>query len=151
MMLQRRSRWAGSVILALSVALWAQAAAASSSSDDTASECQSHAMHMQRAMHGSQVEAEGCCPMHAAVLADCSLHLVMLLAPVAPPDCCALSGAPAPATEFLTSSSAPEQPQDSASEIRRAAPLSLERATFSEAATPRFTKPVFDLKTDLRI
>jgi hypothetical protein len=139
MILLRAIRRTLSLTLALSVALWAASAAGMLSAASHASQCHARMPHVQH-----QAAPRPCCPSHAA-----SLPINFFT----PPPCCDLSNQPArplafvvtpgkfragPVSGGVTVSAKFVSPQSSS-------------AILTEGSSPRFVKPVFDLKTDVRI
>jgi hypothetical protein len=139
MSLQRAMRRVLSLILVLSVGLWAEGGLAMLSAASHAPQChaaRSHAHHAAVAMP--------CCPSHAALAL---VHFIN------PPPCCDLSNQPARPLAFVVVPGKFRSGQLSASGAA-AAMFVLPQAGSALSligASPPFVKPVFDLKTDLRI
>ena len=134
---QRAMRRMLSLILALSVGLWAQCGLAMLSAASHAPKCHaamSHEHHMVAAMP--------CCPSHA-----------VSAVPVDPPPCCDLTRQPA---RPVASAVVPGKFRSGQFSANGAAGAMLVPPQRSSALSligdsPPFVKPVFDLKTDLRI
>jgi hypothetical protein len=123
-----------SLILALSVVLWAEGAVAMLSAADHPAQC----ARMQHA-----ATSMPCCPSDTASFP----------ANFAPPPCCDLSTQPARPLAFIVIPSKYRLGQLSVSGtagVVFAPPLGSFARSVNVAA-PSFVKPVFDLKTDLRI
>jgi hypothetical protein len=139
MNLQYAVRRIWSLVLALSVGLWAQCGLAMLSAASHAPQCHaamSHAHHMAAAMP--------CCPSHAA---SAVAHVFD------PPPCCDLSSQPA---RPLASAVVPGKFRSGQLSANGSAPSMFvpppaRSAVLTVADSPSFVKPVFDLKTDLRI
>lgn len=138
-----------SLILALSVGLWAQCGLAMLSAASHAPQCHaamSHVHHAAAAM--SQVHhaaaAMPCCPSHAA---SALAHLFD------PPPCCDLSGQPARPLASAVMPGKVRVGHFDASGVAGTMFVPPERSAALSVidASPPFVKPVFDLKTDLRI
>jgi len=149
MSFQRAIRRILSLILALSVGLWAQCGLAMLSAASHAPQCHaamSHVHHAAVAM--SQVHhaaaAMPCCPSHAASVPAHFLD---------PPPCCDLSSQQALPSTFVVMSGKFRSGQLSAN--RAVGPMFVSpqqsSALFLFNASPPSVKPVSDLKTDLRI
>jgi hypothetical protein len=135
----RATRRILALTLALSVALWAASATGMLSAASHRSQCHARMPHMQHVAAPMQ-----CCPSHAASL------------PVnyfTPPPCCDLSNQPARPLAFVVMpgkfragpmSGAVTASAMFVSPLRRSARL-------KDGSSPPFVKPVFHLKTDLRI
>jgi len=125
-----------SLMLALSVALWAESGLAMLAADHAA-ECRAQMFHTP------QAHAMSCCPMHAASAPSRFFD---------PPPCCDLSNQPRPLA-FLVTSGKSRSSQLSAGNTACVllAPVQRSSAFLLVADTPPFVKPVFDKKTDLRI
>jgi len=138
MRLPRTDRRILSLILALSVVLWAEGAVAVFPAADHPAQC-ARMPHMQRAAN-----AMPCCPSHAASVPANFFS---------PPPCCDMSKQPARPVAYLATSgkSRSDQGRASSGGSLISAPLQRESAFLLIAASPPFAKPVFDLKTDLRI
>jgi len=139
MSLQRTMRRLLSLTVALSVGLWAQCGLAMLSVASQARQCHaamSHAHHLAAAMP--------CCPPHAA---SAAVHLID------PPPCCDLSSQPARPLASAVESGKFRSGQFSANGSAGAMfiPPQQSSAFLRVADSPPFVKPVFDLKTDLRI
>jgi hypothetical protein len=129
-----RRTW--SLVLALSVGLWAQCGLAMLSAATRAPECHaamSHAHHLAAAMP--------CCPSHSAS------------ANFDPPPCCDLSSQPAQplASALIPGKSRSGQFSAHGDADSMFVPPQASSAVLTDADSPPFVKPVFDLKTDLRI
>jgi hypothetical protein len=127
-----------SVLLALSVGLWAQCGLAMLSAASHAPQCHAAMAHAHHAM-----AAMPCCPSHG----------VSPVAPLFDPPCCDMSSQP---TRSLASAVAPGKSHSGQVNASRAAdvifvPPQLSSAFLRVADSPPFVKPVFDLKSDLRI
>jgi len=94
--------------------------------------------HMQHAANSMP-----CCPPR---LASCPTK-------AAPPPCCDLSNQPAPPLAFIVTAGKARPDQISGSSAAGVMPVAQQRsfAPLSAVSSPPFVKPVFDLKTDLRI
>ncbi len=134
-----RSRTILSFVLALSMVLWADGAVAVISATSHAAQCHARVPHMQHAANSMP-----CCPSHAASLPASF---------IAPPPCCDLSNQPARPLAFVVTAGKSRSSQLSASGTAGAMFASSQRASeaFPVTDSPPFVKPVFDLKTDLRI
>jgi len=127
-----------SLALALSVGLWAQCGLAMLSAAGHTPKCHAGLMHGHHA-----VAAMPCCPSHS----------VSPIAYLFDPPCCDMSGQPA---RSLASAVVPGKFRSGQfSANGNAAAMSVPPRHFSAflsaAESPPFVKPVFDLKTDLRI
>jgi hypothetical protein len=135
---ERVTRRAFSLALALSVGLWAQCGLMMLSAANLAAQCHSAMPHSHHAM-----AAMPCCPSHAA----------SALAPLFDLPCCDMSAQPArPLASAAVPgkfSSGPFGSNGSADTML--IPLQQSSASLPVANSPPFVKPVFDLKTDLRI
>jgi hypothetical protein len=132
--LPRTDRRILSLILALSVLLWAEGAVAMLSAADHPAQC-ARMQHTANSMP--------CCPSQSASFP----------ANFAPPPCCDLSNQPVPPLAFIVIPGKSRLGQLSVSGTTSVmlAPPQGSFARPAIAATPSFVKPVFDLKTDLRI
>ncbi len=126
-----------SLTLALSVVLWAEGAVAVLPAAVHAAQC-ARMPHMQHAANSMP-----CCPPRPA---SCSTKS-------APPSCCDLSNQPVPPLAFIVTPGKSRPDQISGSSTADVMPVAQQRsfALLSAAVFPPFIKPVFDLKTDLRI
>ena len=136
MSLQRARRRILSLVLALSVGLWAQCGLAMIFAASHASKCHATMSHAHHA-----VAAMPCCPLHAA-------SAVFDL-----PPCCDLSSQPARPLASVVVPGKPRSGQFSANGAAGAlfVPPQQSSAFLAVADSPPFVKPVLDLKTDLRI
>ena len=139
MSLQLTMRRIWSLVLTLSVGLWAQCGLALLSAASHAPQCHaamSHAHHVAAAMP--------CCPSHAA---SAAVHLFD------PPPCCDFSSQPARPVASAVVPGKLRSGQFSATGPAGAmfVPPQQSSAFLRVADSPPFIKPVFDLKTDLRI
>ena len=128
-----------SLILALSVGLWAESGLAMLSAASHAPQCHAampHAHHPAAAMP--------CCPSHAAVAI---VHFIE------PPPCCDLSNQPARplAVVVVPGKFRSGQLIPNGAAGAMFVPPQAGSALSLIGASPPFVKPVFDLKTDLRI
>jgi hypothetical protein len=135
---QRAMRRILSLILALSVGLWAQCGLAMLSAASHAPQCHaamSHAHHMMAAMP--------CCPSHAA----------SPIAHLFDPPCCDMSGQPARSSASAVTPGKFRSGQFDAIRATGAMLATPQRSSLflRISDSPPFIKPVFDLKTDLRI
>jgi hypothetical protein len=123
------------LVLALSVGLWAQCGLAMLSAATHTPQCHAAMSHAHHA-----VAAMACCPSHSAS------------AVFDPPPCCDLSSQPA---RPLASAAVPGKLRSGQFSARGTAGAAFVLQHFSAfltvADSPPFVKPVFDLKTDLRI
>ena len=135
---QRAIRRTLSLMLALSIALWAEDGLAMLTADHGA-QCHSRMSHTQQQAHPMP-----CCPMHAASVPSSFFE---------PPTCCDLSNQPARPLAFLVISGKSRSSQLGARSAAAAmfVPSQRSSAFFLIADSPPFVKPVFDKKTDLRI
>jgi len=127
-----------SLILALSVGLWAESGLAMLAVDHGA-QCHARMSHKQ-----PQAHAMPCCPMHAASVPSSFFE---------PPPCCDLSKQLARPLAFLVISGKSRSSQLSALSAAAAmfVPSQRSSAFFLVADSSPFVKPVFNKKTDLRI
>ncbi len=128
-----------SLILALSVALWAASAAGMLSAAGHASQCHARMPHVQH-----QAAPMPCCPSHVTSL------------PVnffTPPPCCDMSNQPARPLAFVVMPGKFRAGASSGGVTANAMFVSPQRssALLTDGSSLPFVKPVFDLKTDLRI
>jgi len=126
-------------MLALSVVLWAEGAVAMLSAAGHAAQCRARMPHVQH-----RASSMPCCPSHSA-----SVRPNLFQAP----PCCDLSNQPARPLAFIGMSGKVYAGELIASMVAGAmlAPAGRRSAFRSQAQSPPFVKPVFDLKTDLRI
>jgi len=126
-------------MLVLSMVLWAEGTITTLSAADHAAQCYAGMRQMQHAANSMP-----CCPSHAASLPANFF---------APPPCCDLSNQPARPLAFIVTSGKSRSSQLSVSGPASAVLVSPQRtsAVFPVTDSPPFVKPVFDLKTDLRI
>jgi len=126
------------LLVALSAALWAESGLALLPAVSQASQC-----HV-RVLHTQQTHSMPCCPRHTVSAPSFFFE---------PPPCCDLSNQPARPVAFVVTSggrySTPLPASDIASVIF--VPPQGSSALSLMAASPPFVKPVFDLKSDLRI
>ena len=123
-----------SLILALSVVLWAEGSGAMLSAADHPAQC-ARMQHTASSMP--------CCPPRPLSCPTKS----------APPSRCDLSNQPAPPLAFIVTPGKSRPDQISGSGTAGVAPVAQQTsfAFLSAAVSPPVVKPVFDLKTDLRI
>jgi len=136
--LQRTIRTALSLLLALSVAVWAESVLAMLASHDPA-QCHARMVHAPEQAH-----AMPCCPSHMASIP--ASYIV-------PPPCCDLSNQP---SRPLTVAVVPSKFRPSQLGMESAAGAVFVSAQTGSALglianSPPFIRPVLDLKTDLRI
>jgi len=110
--------------------------------------CSLHA-HVRVPPVSAKTVAAGCCPAHSVANSQCPSHPVRVAA-TDDQDCCVLSKQPARPLALLLSDSSSHSVQAAAT---AAAPETLASSIKppNPANAPFFVKPVFDLKTDLRI
>jgi hypothetical protein len=125
------------LILALIVVLWAEGVVAMLPTGDYPAQC-ARAPHMQHAANSMP-----CCPPRPE---SCSTKST-------PPSCCDLSNQPVPPLAFIVTPGKSRPDQISGSSTAYVMPLAHQKsfALLSSVSSPPFVKPVFDLKTDLRI
>jgi hypothetical protein len=136
---QRAIRRALSLMLALSVTLWAETGLGMLPAAGHGSQCHTQMAHMHQ-----QASLMPCCPSHS-VSVPANFF--------APPPCCDMSKQPARPVAYLATSGKSQSNKLRASSGGSlvSAPLQRESAFLLTAASPPFVKPVLDLKTDLRI
>jgi hypothetical protein len=139
MSLQRTMRRILSLVLALSVGLWAQCGLGMPSAAAHGPQCHAAMSHSHNV-----AAAMPCCPLHAT---SAAVHLFD------PPRCCDLSSQPA---RPLASTVVPGKFRSGQLSAKGAtggmlSPRQEDSAFLRAADSPPFVKPVFDLKTDLRI
>jgi hypothetical protein len=128
-----------SLVLALSVGLWAQCGLAMLSAANHAPQCHARMSHPHHA-----ADAMPCCPSRAA---EAVAHFFD------PPPCCDLSSQPVRPLTLAVTSGKFRSSQFGANGAASAMLVPQERSSafLSVVDSPSFVKPVFDLKTDLRI
>jgi len=132
-------RRALSLMLALSAALWAETGLGMLPAIGHGAQC-----HAQMAQMHHSAASMPCCPSHAASVPANFF---------APPPCCDMSKQPARPVAYLATSGKSRSNQFCASSGGSlvSAPLQRKSAFLPISVSPPFVKPVFDLKTDLRI
>ena len=138
MSLQCAIRRVLSLMLALSVAMWAGTGLGMLPAG-LGLQCHTQMAHMHQ-----PASSMPCCPSHAGSVPANFF---------APPPCCDMSKQPARPVAYLATSgkSRSNQLRANSGGSLISAPLQRRSALLRIAASPPFAKPVFDLKTDLRI
>jgi hypothetical protein len=127
-----------SLVLALSITMWAQCGVAMISAASQAPQCHARMLHAHRA-----ASAMPCCPSRVA---SAVAHLFD------PPPCCDLSSLPARPLASALIPGKVRSGQFSANGVTGTfVPPQRDSNILRVADSPAFVKPVFDLKTDLRI
>jgi hypothetical protein len=92
---------------------------------------------------------ENCCPSHANLMHKCQLQVALTLV-ATHPECCTISAPPARPFAVLVNS-AGQVPLHASAAVVSGLDIDVARSTRGAESSPYFVKPVFDLKTDLRI
>jgi hypothetical protein len=150
---QRTSRAILSLMLALAIAAWAEPGLAMMPASGHAAQCHARMMHgHHHASPAAMRMATSCCHQRVNSMPCCPAH------PSSPPshcgdrsDCCAISTQPARPLAFLVSGNLLSQLNTNGLAGAELLPPRQSSLFSPLADSPQFVKPVFDLKTDLRI
>lgn len=152
MILRQQIRTLASLLLAVSLSLWAEAGAAATPLAGHGPECHAHsapASHVAMAAMPEKMAA-GCCPGHATSKRGCPSHPAVSLAPTERPDCCAMNDGPERPAAFLVTSS-PTLHHYTNAAITVTPELALSPAAEMHVDSPPGARPILDQKADLRI
>jgi len=149
MILRQQLRTLASLLLAVSLSLWAETGPAVAFPVGHGPECHAHSALMSHAAMDPVKMESGCCPGHETK-AGCPSHPGISLAPMDRPDCCAVNGAPERPISFLVTSSTSLHSYANAA-VAVAPEPALSPAAGERAELPHYSRPVLDQKADLRI
>jgi hypothetical protein len=141
-------RKSASLLLAVFVLSWTSLSSAMEPGSKMVHLCHTPAHHTVTNPAPAQ-HHENCCPSHASLIHKCHLQ-VALTALAAHPECCTISAPPARPLAVLVNSAGQISLHPSASVVS-GIDINVERSTRRPELSPQFVKPVFHLKTDLRI
>ena len=149
MTVSQQIRRSVSLLLATCVLFWTSASAAMQPGSKIVHLCHTPAHHTV-SKAAPAPHHENCCPSHASLMHKCLLQVALTLE-ATHPACCTISAPPAPPFAVLVNSADSFSLQVSAAVV--AAPDADVARTVRGGGEPAppFVKPVFDLKTDLRI
>jgi hypothetical protein len=142
------TRRLASLLLATCVLFWTSESAAMEPGSKMVHLCHTPAHHA--ATKTAPVHHEGCCPSHSSSMHKCLLQVALKLA-ATHPECCSISAPPVRPFAVLVSSADSVSLQVGAAVVIAAEMNVARPARGGQESSPPFVKPVFDLKTDLRI